>query len=60
MRFAIQKHSAAAGSSATRFSLSVSPTEVPPNFITTRSGVGAPPGKTGTASKSVVAIPGKV
>ena len=38
---------------ATRFSFSVSPTEVPPNFITTSPGVRAACSTAGTVSKSV-------
>src|SRR5436305_9218724 len=39
---------------ATRFSLSVSPTDVPPNFITTRPGVRGRVPTLGTASNSIV------
>ena len=42
---------AATSRSATRFSLSVSPTEVPPNFITTSPGVRPRSWTLGTASK---------
>jgi len=42
--------------SATRFSLSVSPTDVPPNFMTTRPGVRRLAPTAGTASNSIVVI----
>ena len=41
---------------ATRFSFSVSPTEVPPNFMTTTPGVRGARSSVGTASYSVMAI----
>ena len=47
---------AATSRSATRFSLSVSPTEVPPNFMTTSPGVRRRASTAGTASKWIVVI----
>jgi len=41
---------------ATRFSFSVSPTEVPPNFITIRPGVRRRPSRAGTGSNARDAI----